>query len=73
MIIVSVSRRWVHGTTRGIKYRSNKKFWLLYYFDDEGYFTTRRINWYKAIYYKIYKWIQEYENFKYEYDPKDSE
>lgn len=52
--VVSVSKTYIH---RG-KYRhrkSTKKHWYIYYYDEEGNFKTKRVNWFEAMYYKTQK------------------
>ena len=52
--VVSVSKTYKH---RGLhRHReSTKKYWHIYYYDEEGNFRTSRVNWIQAMYYKTQK------------------
>ena len=52
--IVSVSKTYIHRGNH--KHRnSTKKYWHIYYYDEEGNFKTKRVNTLQALYYKTQK------------------
>jgi len=52
--IVSVSKTYIH---RGYhRHKSDtKKYWHIYYYDEEGNFKTERVNFLQALYYMTQK------------------
>lgn len=52
--IVSVSKTYIHRGNH--KHRdSTKKYWHIYYYDEDGKFNTKRVNTIQALYYKTQK------------------
>ena len=52
--VVSVSKTYIHrGNHR--HQRKTKRRWHIYYYDDQGKFCTKRVNWLEALYYKTQK------------------
>lgn len=52
--VVSVSKTHIHRGNHA--HRSNtKKRWHIYYYDEEGNFRTKKVNWLQALYYKTQK------------------
>ncbi len=52
--VVSVSKTYIHRGNHRHK-SGTKKYWHIYYYDEEGNFRTERVNSLQAIYYKIQK------------------
>ena len=52
--VVSVSKTFIHRGNHKHK-ESTKKYWHIYYYDEEGNFRTERVNLLQALYYKIQK------------------
>ncbi len=51
--IVSVSKAYKH---RGkMQHRTAKKHWHVYFYDEQGYFRTERVNLLQALYYRTQK------------------
>jgi len=52
--VVSVSKAYKH---RGVSHKkSTKKYWFIYYFDEEeGHFHSEQVSYLKAMYYKTQK------------------
>jgi len=51
--VVSVSKAYKH---RGVSHKkSTKKYWFIYYYDEEGVFHTQQVSFLKAMYYKRQK------------------
>ena len=57
MIIISVSKRWYHSRSEVRQHGKNgaKKRWFVFYFDEEGIFRTKRIQWYQVGWFKLQK------------------
>ncbi len=52
--VVSVSKAYKH---RGVLHKkSTKKYWFIYYCDEEGHFHSEQVSYLKAMYYKGHKW-----------------
>ena len=53
--VVSVSKTYKH---RGLhRHReSTKKYWHIYYYDEEFVFHSEQVSYFKAMYYKSHKW-----------------
>lgn len=52
--VVSVSKTFIHRGNHKHK-ESTKKYWHIYYYDEEGSFRTERVNLLQAVYYKTQK------------------
>ncbi len=53
--VVSVSKTYKHrGLHRHRK--STKKFWYIYYYDEDFVFHSEQVSYVKAMYYKTQKW-----------------
>jgi len=51
--VVSVSKAYKH---RGVLHKkSTKKYWFIYYYDEEGDFHSEQVSYLKAMYYKTQK------------------
>jgi len=51
--VVSVSKAYKH---RGVSHKkSTKKYWFIYYCDEEGHFHSEQVSYLKAMYYKTKK------------------
>jgi len=51
--VISVSKAYKH---RGVLHKkSTKKYWFIYYYDEEGYFHSEQVSYIKAMYYKNQK------------------
>ncbi|MGB6463918.1 MAG: hypothetical protein WBF38_06825 [Nitrosotalea sp.] len=54
MIVISVSKRWYHPRSEVRQHGKNgaKKRWYVFYFDEDGIFRSKRIQWYEVLWYK---------------------
>jgi len=53
MLVIGVSKRYIVGTT-GTKVRA-KKYWYVYFYDQDNKFHCKRISFIQALYYKTKK------------------
>ena len=54
MYVVSVSKTYLHRGNHRHR-RNTKKYWHLYYYDEDFRMHVKRINWLQALYYKTKK------------------
>lgn len=52
--VISVSKTYKHRGDHSHKSKT-KKFWFVYYYDEEGKLRSEKINWLQALYYKTQK------------------
>jgi hypothetical protein len=53
--VVSVSKTYIHRGNR--RHRPNtKKYWFIYYYDEDSIFRSERVSWISAMFYKMIKW-----------------
>ncbi len=48
LIVIGVSKRLNNGGQRGRNYHQ-KRFWNLYFYDEDGIFRTKRVTWWQAM------------------------
>ncbi len=53
-IVTSVSKMYKHRGNH-LHRRSTKKYWHIYYYDEDGKFNSQRVNTIQALYYKTQK------------------
>lgn len=55
MYVVGVSKTRVHGARWGRRYHGTKKYWTVYYYDENGKFHTKVIDATRVLYYSMLK------------------
>ena len=55
--VISVSKTYKHRGIRRHK-KKTKKFWFIYYLDEESKLHNQQVNWFQAIWYKSRKWYK---------------